>query len=141
MGLDKNVNIGISDADQHTSLRVLNNLLSNQFVLLSKTWNFHWNVKGAGFKAVHVFMKELYSELINHIDDTAERIRSLGGRPLGSLKGYLSHNSIKEYDDEKELPNIGDMLNILAEDNETLIREMRNIINTEDSINDSGTSI
>lgn len=85
-------------------------------------------------------MEELYNELIDHIDDTAERIRSLGGRPIGSLKGYLSHNSIKEYDEEKELPNIGDMLKILAENNETLIREMRSIIGTENNINDSGTS-
>lgn len=37
MELDKNVNIGISEADKHSSVRVLNDLISNQFVLLAKT--------------------------------------------------------------------------------------------------------
>ena len=140
MSLDKNVNIGISDADKKNSIKLLNDLLSNQFVLLAKTWNFHWNVKGIGFKAAHLFMEELYNDLIQHIDDTAERIRALGGRPLGSLSGYLSHNSIKEYDDHKELPNQQEMLAILAEDNEYLIREMRALLQKEDNINDGGTA-
>lgn len=140
MSLEKNVNINLDEQETHSSVRLLNDLLSNQFVLLVKTWNFHWNVKGPGFKATHVFLEDLYNDLIGHIDDTAERIRSIGGRPIGSMKGYLSHDFIKEYDDQKELPSASEMLQILLNDNEALIREMRGIVKKENTMMDSGTS-
>lgn len=141
MKLDNHTDIKLDEMQRHSSVRLLNNLLSNQFVLLAKTWNFHWNVKGPGFKAVHLFMEELYNELIEHIDDTAERVRALGGRPIGSLKGYLEHNTIKDFDEESDLPKMNGMLEILLQDNETLIREMRQLIEDEGSrIDDSGTS-
>jgi len=44
-------------------------------------------------------MEELYNELIEHIDAPAERIRSIGGRPIGTLHGYLSHSYVKEFID------------------------------------------
>ena len=76
------------------SKTVLNNLLSDHFVLLAKTWNYHWNVKGVSFHSYHVFMEDLYNGLIEDIDAIAERIRSLDERPIGSLAGYLEHNRI-----------------------------------------------
>ena len=59
------------------SKTVLNNLLSDHFVLLAKTWNYHWNVKGVSFHSYHVFMEDLYNGLIEDIDAIAERILSL----------------------------------------------------------------
>ena len=39
-------NIGLNEGMVRASKTVLNNLLSDHFVLLAKTWNYHWNVKG-----------------------------------------------------------------------------------------------
>ena len=89
-------NIGLNEGMVRASKTVLNNLLSDHFVLLAKTWNYHWNVKGVSFHSYHVFMEDLYNGLIEDIDAIAERIRSLDERPIGSLAGYLEHNRIKE---------------------------------------------
>lgn len=70
-------NIGLNEGQVKASKTVLNNLLSDHFVLLAKTWNYHWNVKGVSFHSYHVFMEDLYNGLIEDIDSIAERIRSL----------------------------------------------------------------
>ena len=134
-------NIGLDDKMIKVSHRVLNNLMADSFVLLIKTWNFHWNVKGESFKSYHVFMEELYNELIVDIDDIAERIRALDERPVGSMHGYLEHNRLKEYPDSEALPEAKKMLAILSADNDTLIREIRSDLKTleEDGSNDAGT--
>lgn len=38
-------NIGLEPKAVKASKTVLNNLLADHFVLLAKTWNYHWNVK------------------------------------------------------------------------------------------------
>lgn len=134
-------NIGLDDKMIKVSIRVLNNLMSDSFVLLIKTWNYHWNVKGESFKSYHVFMEELYNGLITDIDDIAERVRALDERPIGAMKGYLEHNRLKEHNDEEKLPDARKMLAILSEDHDTLIREIRSDLKTleDDKSNDSGT--
>ena len=56
-------NIGLNEGMVRASKTVLNNLLSDHFVLLAKTWNYHWNVKGVSFHSYHVFMEDLYNGL------------------------------------------------------------------------------
>lgn len=115
-------NIGLNEGMVRASKTVLNNLLSDHFVLLAKTWNYHWNVKGVSFHSYHVFMEDLYNGLIEDIDAIAERIRSLDERPIGSLAGYLEHNRIKEHCESEPLPEAKQMLAILSQDNDTLIQ-------------------
>ena len=107
-------NIGLNEGMVRASKTVLNNLLSDHFVLLAKTWNYHWNVKGVSFHSYHVFMEDLYNGLIEDIDAIAERIRSLDERPIGSLAGYLEHNRIKEHCESEPLPEAKQMLAILS---------------------------
>ena len=94
-------NIGLNAAMIKSSKTILNNLLADHFVLLAKTWNYHWNMKGPSFRSYHTFLEDLYNGLIEDIDSIAERVRDLDERPIGSLKGCLEHNRIKEHDDEK----------------------------------------
>lgn len=107
------------------SISALNNLLADEFVLLAKSWNFHWNVKGPSFGSYHSFLEKIYIEAFNNIDNIAERIRAINGRPIGSLKGALEHNRIKEEDEHKPLPSSLAMFKILLEDYETVIREVK----------------
>lgn len=135
-------NIGLDAGEVKSSKTVLNNLLSDHFVLLAKTWNYHWNVKGESFHSYHVFMEDLYNALIEDIDAIAERIRSLDERPLGSLAGYLEHNRLKEHCESEPLPDAKKMLTILSQDNDTLIRELRKDIEQleKEESDDAGTS-
>lgn len=134
-------NIGLSEGMVKSSKNVLNNLLADHFVLLAKTWNYHWNVKGISFHSYHVFMEELYNGLIMDIDAIAERIRALDERPIGSLAGYLSHNRIKEHCESENLPEAKQMLAILSQDNDTTIREIRKDIEQleKEGSEDAGT--
>lgn len=118
-------NIGLNEDAKKSSANALNNFLSDLYLLLAKTWNFHWNVKGPSFESYHVFFKQLYEDQIELIDSTAEEIRSLDHRPIGSLKGFFDHTRIKEFSDEQPLPDALGMFTILKDDYETIIREIR----------------
>ena len=54
----------------------------------------------------------------------------LDERPIGSLKGCLEHNRIKEHDDEKPLPDAKGMLAALLDDNAEVIRQIRTDLET-----------
>ena len=76
-------NIGLDAAMIKSSKTILNNLLADHFVLLAKTWNYHWNMKGPSFRSYHTFLEDLYNGLIEDIDSIAERVRDLDERPIG----------------------------------------------------------
>ena len=63
-------------------------------------------------------------------------------RPIGSLKGCLEHNRIKEHDDEKPLPDAKGMLAALLDDNAEVIRQIRTDLETmeKEGSKDFGTS-
>ena len=73
----------------------LNLYLANLNVLYRKVQNYHWNIVGTAFFSVHAKLEEYYDALNEQIDDVAERILSIGGRPLGTLKDYLAVSTIK----------------------------------------------
>lgn len=135
-------NIGLDAAMIKSSKTILNNLLADHFVLLAKTWNYHWNMKGVSFRSYHTFLEDLYNGLIEDIDSIAERVRDLDERPIGSLKGCLEHNRIKEQDEEKPLPDAKGMFTALLDDNAEIIRQIRTDLETMDKegSKDFGTS-
>ena len=79
----------------------LNLYLANLNVLYRKVQNYHWNIVGTGFFSVHAKLEEYYDALNEQIDDVAERILSIGGRPLGTLKDYLAVTTIKEAENKE----------------------------------------
>ena len=64
---------------------ILNKNLSDEYVLYTKTRNYHWNVTGIQFNDLHKFFESQYGELDAIIDDVAERNRSLGGKTVATL--------------------------------------------------------
>ena len=89
------VNIGLTSEDIAKSLVLLNGLLADHFTLLLKTWQFHWNVIGSSFGSYHEAMLKLYEAEIERVDGVAERVRALGGRPLGSMEAMLDRKSTR----------------------------------------------
>lgn len=121
--------IGIEKDD--LTIKFLNRLLSNYFVLFMKLWNFHWNITGPKFNNVHKHLNDLYDEFFEEIDEISERIRSLNGKPISSLKGYLEITELEEYDDSKDTPDAEEIYEILLRDYEFIIREIRNFSSNE----------
>ncbi len=116
----------------------LNFYLANLNVLYRKIQNYHWNIVGAGFFSVHAKLEEYYDAINKQIDDVAERILSIGGRPLGTLKDYLEVTTIKEAKN-KEI-SISDAIADVKSDFEAMLKLTKEIKEVADKENDYGTS-
>ncbi len=58
--------IGISDSNRQAVVKTLNTLLADEYVLYTKTRNYHWNVVGPQFNDLHKFFQAQYEELDRH---------------------------------------------------------------------------
>ena len=74
----------------------LNALLANLTVEYHKLQNQHWYVAGSDFFQAHAQLEELYDGLLSAIDDVAELLLQLGGKPIASLAEVLSTADIAE---------------------------------------------
>ena len=120
------------------TIEKLNLYLANLNVLYRKVQNYHWNIVGAGFFSVHAKLEEYYDALNEQIDDVAERILSIGGRPLGTLKDYLAVTTIKEAEN-KEI-SIADAVADVKKEFEAMLKLVKEVKETADSEKDYGTS-
>ena len=111
----------------------LNLYLVNLNVLYRKVQNYHWNVVGKGFFTIHSKLEEFYDDLNGQIDDVAERILSIGGRPYGTLKDYLELTTIKEI-------GVHDVLVSVKAEFEGMLNLVKEIKVAADEENDYGTS-
>ena len=75
---------------------LMNQQLTNWTVLYTKLHNYHWYVKGPNFFTLHVKFEELYTETATYIDEIAERLLSIGGQPIATLKETLEVATIQE---------------------------------------------
>lgn len=116
------INIGIDAKKREGVIDILNTLLSDEYVLYTKTRNYHWNVKGPQFNDLHKFFESQYEALNDIVDQVAERARSLGGDSLGTLKEFLSQTRLKEI---SGYPNASKMLSNLLVDHEAIIQSLR----------------
>lgn len=131
-------NIGMSEEQKKASADILQRMLANQYVLYTKTRNYHWNVEGPNFLQMHEFYERLYTELEEGFDEVAERIRQLGHHSEGRLKDFLSITDLLEQDypiHQKEQHT--NLLN----DHESIIRLLRQDVDKlTDEIKDAGTA-
>ncbi len=116
----------------------LNLYLTNLNVLYRKIQNYHWNVTGTGFFAIHSKLEEYYDGLSTQIDDVAERILAIGGRPLGTLKDYLEITTITEARNEELPGNVA--LSEVKKDFEVMLALAKEIKKTADEEEDFGSS-
>lgn len=117
------VNIGISRRNQGEVTRLLNHLLSDEYLLYTKTRNYHWNVTGPNFSELHKFFEEQYEALDDIVDEVAERARAVGGRSFGTLAEFLKETSLRE--EPRHYPTAGKMLASLLADHEAVILRLR----------------
>jgi starvation-inducible DNA-binding protein len=133
------VNIGIPDENRQRVVAILNTLLADEFLLYTKTRNFHWNVTGPQFNDLHKFFEAQYEALDDTIDEVAERARALGGRAFGTLEEFRGSARLGEK--PGVVPGARDMLATLLADHEALIRSLREDITTvTERHQDVGTS-
>lgn len=74
----------------------LNVQVASWSVVYTKLHNFHWYVKGPSFFTLHVKFEELYNEATLHMDEIAERLLALGGKPVATMKEQLKLSVVEE---------------------------------------------
>jgi len=131
-----NINTGIAAADRKRMSEDLSRVLADSYTLYLKTHNYHWNVEGPHFKALHDLFEEQYTDLATAVDEIAERIRALGHYAPGSYKAFTDLSAVKE---ETGNPDWQTMLRRLAEDQETLVNTCRGALKTAGEIDDVST--
>ncbi|MBX5495831.1 MAG: DNA starvation/stationary phase protection protein [Bryobacteraceae bacterium] len=132
-------NQGLTEDQQESVVQMLNRLLSDEFVLYTKTRNYHWNVVGPRFHSLHEMFEEQYEELEEFIDEIAERARMNGGRSYGALGEFLRETRLHEQ--PGDVPDADRMVENLLNDHETVIRQMRaDIKRCDEELNSVDTS-
>lgn len=133
----KRTAIGLQIEESRVLVAKLNQLLANYQIYYQNLRNFHWNVSGPNFFELHAKFEELYTAATLGIDETAERILTLGSRPYSSYREYIDHAEIKE---AMEVKDHIDMVEIIRNDLNILLRLERDTLNTANELDDEGTS-
>jgi starvation-inducible DNA-binding protein len=122
---------------QKDVIQAVNQQVANWTVLYTKLHNYHWYVKGRHFFTLHVKFEELYNEAGMIIDEFAERILALEGKPVATLKECLELSTIKEAKgNEKE----EDMVSQLHDDFSKIVDELQEGIEIAEQEEDAATA-
>lgn len=131
----KTPNLGLSAEQLDGAAKILSALLADEHVLYIKLRNYHWNVTGPHFYALHELFEEQYDELAEIIDDTAEIIRQYGAKAPGTLVEFQQHTRLSE--EPGVYPPAMEMVRHLVDDHESIIRSLREgIESADDDIDD-----
>ncbi|MEM8809249.1 MAG: Dps family protein [Cyanobacteria bacterium P01_G01_bin.38] len=133
------INIGLSEEQRQGVVDLLNRDLSDAYLLVIKTKKYHWDVVGPQFRTLHTLWEEHYEAISVNIDAFAERVRALGGYPVGTADGFLKHATLREH--PGDLPGANEMVERLVSDHEQVIRNLReHISQCADDFSDEGTA-
>ncbi|WP_274361774.1 Dps family protein [Paenibacillus thermotolerans] len=115
---------------------VLNKQIANWTVLYTKLHSYHWYVKGQQFFTLHAKFEELYNEAALHIDELAERLLALGGKPVATMAGSLKLASVQEASGEESAEG---MVSAVADDFRMLLGELKLGMELADAAGDETT--
>ncbi len=116
----------------------LNKTLAEEYTLMLKTQNFHWNVEGPLFFTLHKLFEEQYNTLFSTVDEIAERIRALGFKAPGSYKEFQTLSFIEEAPVNKITAH--EMIDMLAKDHTSLSAKLKERREAAEKAGDSTTA-
>ena len=129
LGLDKKETANLVDE--------LNGLLSNFQIYYQNLRGLHWNIKGKNFFELHVKFEEFYTDSQVKIDDIAERILTLQGKPLHTFSDYVQNATVPVGKDiSNDVEGVELVVNSLSE----LLKIERVILELSDNADDEGTN-
>ncbi|MEH7083504.1 DNA starvation/stationary phase protection protein [Neobacillus drentensis] len=117
--------------------QMINQQIANWNVLYTKLHRFHWYVKGPHFFTLHGKFEELYEEAAATIDEFAEQLLTIEGRPVSTLKEYLQLTTIEE---TNETLTAEEMVQAIVHDFSLIIDELKVGMEVAEQNNDEVTS-
>jgi len=130
------IDIGINAADRKQVADGLSRFLADSYTLYLKTHNFHWNVTGPMFNALHLMFEGQYTEQWTALDAIAERIRALGFNAPGSYAEFDRLGSIPEEPGLDDSTDWREMVRQLTVGNEAVCRTARKVLAGADKAGD-----
>lgn len=128
----------MNDHNAKTALvHSLNGLLADLFTLYLKTKNFHWHVRGAQFRDLHLLFDEQAGALLGLTDIVAERIRKNAGAALTGIGAIAAASRIA--DQPRADLDATAMIAELREDNQRLIEAIREVKSAAGAAGDNAT--
>lgn len=115
---------------------VLNRQVANWSVMYIKLHHFHWYVQGPHFFTLHAKFEELYNEAAHYVDDLAERLLAVGGKPVSTMKACIEQASIKEAAGGESAEQ---MVQAVVSDFTTLASELKEGIAAAEAADDEAT--
>jgi len=115
----------------------LNGLLADLFTLYLKTKNFHWHVRGANFRDLHLLFDEQATALFGLTDIVAERVRKNKGHALTGIGAIASLSRIADQP-RADLPAEA-MIAELRDDNAKLVEAIREVKAAAGAAGDNAT--
>lgn len=85
-----------SNTANQTIANALANVLADSHVISMKAHNFHWNVEGPQFFALHDMFEAQYTDIAEAMDEIAERIRALGAVAPGTTAALSARARVTE---------------------------------------------
>ena len=129
--------VGLDAAKSKVLVQELNLLLATYQVHYMNLRGCHWNISGPAFFDLHVKFEELYTKAQVVIDNLAERILTLEGRPLHTYTAYLKSSQVKEQPDRSSAK---DTVACVMADMTILISTQRGVLDLAGGAGDEATS-
>ncbi|MGO9514017.1 MAG: DNA starvation/stationary phase protection protein Dps [Steroidobacteraceae bacterium] len=89
--------IDLPEKTRRNVIAILNDRLADAIDLQSQVKQAHWNVKGPNFIALHELFDKISDVVLEHTDEIAERITSLGGAAEGTVAVAAKRSKLKNY--------------------------------------------
>jgi starvation-inducible DNA-binding protein len=102
----------------------LRKIQADSTVFYQKLRQYHWNVRGRQFLALHAKLEELYESWAETIDEVAEAVVILGGTPLTTLRAVLQEASLEE---DEEIPAADEMIRRTVADLTALVARFNEV--------------
>jgi DNA-binding ferritin-like protein len=116
----------------------LNQDLADTYVLYHQVKKHHWNVEGAEFRDLHLFLGDAAGNAEAAADEIAERAQALGGTPISGPAEQAEHASV-----EYEGQDVYDIRTSLEHDLEMygdVIESLRDHIELAENLGDHATA-
>lgn len=87
-------------------IHFMNQQVSNFALMYVKLHRYHWYVQGSHFFELHHRFEEWYQMFAGDMDEVAERILAIGGKPLATMTKFLVETTLQEAeadDEEREM--------------------------------------
>jgi DNA-binding ferritin-like protein len=81
-------------------VEALNTDIASLYVLYHQLKKHHWNVSGAEFRDIHLFLDEAAENAEDGIDELAERTGAIGGTPIAGAKTAEEYAPVEPEDED-----------------------------------------